>query len=405
MNIKSLLLGSAAAMVAVSGAQAADAVVVEAEPVEYVRVCDAYGSGFFFIPGTETCIRFGGFIRTTAGKIDQTVTDAAGATIVSIDENVPATAAPTTPPTTRVLSGEANSFVTRARLNIDTRNETDLGTLRGIFRLEAGDSNDPSATPVRADVALVSLAGFRIGQNGGNYFTSNHGFAGVNLSAVTFTTEGFYGFDDSMVFDYTWAADGLAITVGVENTTGNDLGTGLGTPSDIDYYAGFNYSADFGTVAFTAAHDTDATDPAGDRGGWAYKASLTLDLSEFIPGGTLHGFYMTDDDYNTRYLNQAGQFANVEEAYGVAFQANLTDEVELIGLWNRSEGDDTEGDADIYTVGLNWFPSATPGFSIRAAYSHLEVEDTLAPLNGTARAGELTDLEADAFEITLRRDF
>ncbi|MEO1142504.1 MAG: porin, partial [Pseudomonadota bacterium] len=64
MNIKSLLLGSAAAMVAVSGAQAADAIVVEPEPVEYVRVCDAYGSGFFFIPGTETCIRLGGFVRS-----------------------------------------------------------------------------------------------------------------------------------------------------------------------------------------------------------------------------------------------------------------------------------------------------------------------------------------------------
>jgi len=28
-----------------------------AEPVEYVRICDSYGSGFFYIPGTETCLR------------------------------------------------------------------------------------------------------------------------------------------------------------------------------------------------------------------------------------------------------------------------------------------------------------------------------------------------------------
>ena len=77
MNIKSLLLGSAAAMVAVSGAQAADAVVVEPEPVEYVRVCDAYGSGFFYIPGTETCIRFSGFLRSSYEKtvVDRTVVD------------------------------------------------------------------------------------------------------------------------------------------------------------------------------------------------------------------------------------------------------------------------------------------------------------------------------------------
>ena len=64
MNIKSLLLGSAAALVAVSGARAADAVVIaEPEPMEYVRVCDTYGVGFYYIPGTETCLRIGGYIR------------------------------------------------------------------------------------------------------------------------------------------------------------------------------------------------------------------------------------------------------------------------------------------------------------------------------------------------------
>ncbi len=59
MNIKSLLIGSAAALAAVSGAHAADAIVAaEPEPLEYVRVCDAFGTGFFYIPGTETCLKF-----------------------------------------------------------------------------------------------------------------------------------------------------------------------------------------------------------------------------------------------------------------------------------------------------------------------------------------------------------
>ena len=65
MKIKSLLLGSAAAMIAVSGAQAADAIVIEAEPMEYVKVCDMYGAGFFYIPGTETCININGYVRST----------------------------------------------------------------------------------------------------------------------------------------------------------------------------------------------------------------------------------------------------------------------------------------------------------------------------------------------------
>ena len=64
MNLKSLLIGSAAVVVAASGANAADAVVApEPESVEYVRVCDAYGTGYFYIPGTETCLRISGYVR------------------------------------------------------------------------------------------------------------------------------------------------------------------------------------------------------------------------------------------------------------------------------------------------------------------------------------------------------
>ena len=64
MNIKSLLLGSAAALAAVSGAQAADAIVAAApEPMEYVKVCDAFGKGYFYIPGTETCLNLTGAVR------------------------------------------------------------------------------------------------------------------------------------------------------------------------------------------------------------------------------------------------------------------------------------------------------------------------------------------------------
>ena len=57
--VKSLLLGSAAGLVAVAGAQAAD-LPVKAKPVEYVKICNLYGDGFFYLPGTETCIRIGG---------------------------------------------------------------------------------------------------------------------------------------------------------------------------------------------------------------------------------------------------------------------------------------------------------------------------------------------------------
>ena len=61
--VKSLLLGSAAALVAATAGQAAD-LPVKAKPVEYVKVCSLYGAGFYYMPGTDMCIKIGGWVRT-----------------------------------------------------------------------------------------------------------------------------------------------------------------------------------------------------------------------------------------------------------------------------------------------------------------------------------------------------
>src|SRR6202043_3947646 len=61
-TIKGLILGSAAGLLAAGGAQAAD-LPVKAKAVEYVRICSLYGAGFFYIPGTDTCIKLGGYLR------------------------------------------------------------------------------------------------------------------------------------------------------------------------------------------------------------------------------------------------------------------------------------------------------------------------------------------------------
>ena len=50
--VKSLILGSAAGLLAMGGAQAAD-LPVKAKAVEYVKICSLYGAGFFYIPGTD----------------------------------------------------------------------------------------------------------------------------------------------------------------------------------------------------------------------------------------------------------------------------------------------------------------------------------------------------------------
>src|ERR1700744_6164659 len=57
------MLGGAAALATAASAHAAD-MPVKAAPVEYVKVCSLYGAGFFYIPGTDTCLKIGGYLRS-----------------------------------------------------------------------------------------------------------------------------------------------------------------------------------------------------------------------------------------------------------------------------------------------------------------------------------------------------
>ena len=63
ITARTLILGSAAGLIAMSAAAQAADLPVKAKAVEYVRVCSLYGAGFFYIPGTDTCIKIGGYLR------------------------------------------------------------------------------------------------------------------------------------------------------------------------------------------------------------------------------------------------------------------------------------------------------------------------------------------------------
>jgi Porin subfamily len=62
MKLKTLFLGSAAAFAVVSGAQAAD-LALAVEPIDYVKVCDAFGTGYYYVPGTDTCLKIHGYVE------------------------------------------------------------------------------------------------------------------------------------------------------------------------------------------------------------------------------------------------------------------------------------------------------------------------------------------------------
>src|SRR5215216_6808641 len=147
--VKSLLLGSAAGLVAVAGAQAAD-LPVKAKPVEYVKVCSLYGEGFFYIPGTDTCLKIGGWVRVesfiNAGGSHAIYTSGGAARNDRID----------TP-----------DFQQRARtvVSFDARTQTEYGTLRSYARFGFDHTTgQPGTGLLYVERAFIQFAGFTAGK-------------------------------------------------------------------------------------------------------------------------------------------------------------------------------------------------------------------------------------------------
>jgi len=153
--VKSLLLGSAAGIAAVAGAQAADLPSRKAAPVEYVRVCSAYGAGFFYIPGTDTCLRVGGRVRA-----EYTVGSRYGDT------------------------GDGYGSRSRGRLNVDARTATAYGTLRTFFRYELTVSSGFYAGTIGGNQGIIAPGQARNG-SGGPGTASNLDLAFVQFGPIT----------------------------------------------------------------------------------------------------------------------------------------------------------------------------------------------------------------------------
>jgi hypothetical protein len=216
--VKSLLLGSAAGLVAVAGAQAAD-LPVKAKPVEYVKVCSIYGVGFWYIPGTDTCIKVGGWVRFeadfNAGGSHTHYYAGGGGRNDRID--------------TQDLQTRSR-FVT----SIDIRTQTEYGTLRAYTR--AGfqwTTNTDGIGSYYVERTFIQFAGFTAGRSQSyfdfyanvHYYTgyiggpSSTGAAGTNVFAYTATFgNGFTGTlsleDNTLRRNALWDAGADALSFG-----------------------------------------------------------------------------------------------------------------------------------------------------------------------------------------------
>jgi hypothetical protein len=264
MRIRGLLAGSAAAIATATSAFAADPIVyVEPEPMEYVRICDVYGAGFFYIPGTETCLQISGHVFY---DIKATSYDDLGDT-----------------PT--FYGNDSSSWVKglEARVNFDARSETEWGTLRSYIRIQASEDVLPGVDPSGTfDQAFLELGGLRMGYtesawtetaNGGASGYGSHSWGGL-----------FYGYDQRMLIAYNFGANGFFGTVSLED----DAETGTYMP---DVVGVLGYGLGWGTVWGKAAYDQSED---------AFAASIGTQIN--IPGmeGSslrLLGFYADEGDF------------------------------------------------------------------------------------------------------------
>ncbi len=205
-------------MPAFSLAHAADAVVVpEPDPVDYVRICDVYGAGFYYIPGTETCLSIGGYLR-----FDTIVAGSPATNLEGDDYEV--------------------STAVRTRLNFDAREETEFGTLRAYIRLQNTNLSG-SQNEVQMDQGFVQLGGFLAGYRD-SLWSSDVG--GLEDGLLTDTDLVVGDFNTNQV-SYTFAAGGFSATIGLEDDATGDV-----VP---DIHGKLVYSGAWGGAFISAVYD------------------------------------------------------------------------------------------------------------------------------------------------------
>jgi hypothetical protein len=361
MKIKSLLLGSAAAsMLAATGAQAADPIVyVEPEPMEYVRICDVYGAGFFYIPGTETCLQISGYVRyeIRVGGGDfidgvRTFTDPDTLDIDPVDD---------------VWDDTWRKHL-EARVNFDARNETEWGTLRSYIRIQTSSytgalASDPSAA---FDQAFIQLGGLTMGYTEsffvdgkggiGNYGTHsmNGGFdvAGPHSGFAS------YGYQQRMLIAYNFAAGGFFGAVSLEDDA-NDTGPNNYMP---DVVGRLGFTQAWGGVYGVVGYDESESE-------FALRGGVELNVA---PGSNLRVYGLYASGANRYWANADWSVAaSYQHTFNPAFFAHVGAQ-----YWNDvAFVDDTS--AWGVEAGVGW--NVTTGFQIRAEGQYVKFNNSDGP--------------------------
>jgi hypothetical protein len=304
--VRSVLLGSAAGLVAVTAGQAAD-LPVKAQPVQYVKICSLYGAGFYYMPGTDICLKIGGWVRAE-------VTDQSNGSLVwgpfNGSQNNRAT----------------NNLAVRARgyITADTREVTGYGVARGYIAVglssnDVGTTGTEASNTFSANRAFVQWAGFTAGL--GRSFFDFYNAAALNYRAGYMAQE-----DTGDGGWWTWAytanfGGGFSGTISAEArrmtqvigqtsadgvgegtlTSGATSGQGYGGWQVPDIVGNLRVDQAWGNAQLmAAAHEVNApyyADPTvaesnghpSDQWGWAAGAGLHINLPMLGSGDYIEG--------------------------------------------------------------------------------------------------------------------
>jgi hypothetical protein len=239
------LLAAGAAGLAPAGGYAAD-LVMAVEPVDYVGVCNAFGTGYIAIPGTDACLSIGGYIEFDAWVYDQTSVgnyfDAARF-VAGVVTN------PSNPLSdkTGVVAGPLYmtddyktdwGFSTEAKLVLDTKSQTDLGVVEAKLELEVLSDNDDDTGAGEWRVV---------------YFDKGHGAIGPLLFGYTDST--FAWTDAGLSLDGAINADPVVDQIRLSHTAGPwTFAFALEDPRDF-YEGAKNATGDYPNLAFAASGD------------------------------------------------------------------------------------------------------------------------------------------------------
>ncbi|RWC90175.1 MAG: porin, partial [Mesorhizobium sp.] len=312
---------------------------------------------YFYIPGTETCLRIGGYVRYDVGMGDVGSFDGAK----SFDHQD---------------GDQQDTWKKNARFTFKTwtGQETELGTLKTYteMRFNFGNSNGygtlASGNPavdkgVSVKFAWIQLGGLRVGKDE-SAFDSFIGYAGA---VIQDTLVPYGDFDTNVVQYYFDAGNGFSAVVSLEE--------GSGVVGTIDSYVphvvgGVKYTQGWGAITGVVAYDSNYEEVAG-------KVRLDVkpmdNLSLFIMGG-----YGTDDNLN----DDAG---NVIDAHGRGFYKQWSGNWAIWGGGTYTINEKTSLNAQLsYDEGKNFGVTANvayeivKGFKITAEVDYLHVgEDTV----------------------------